>query len=101
MIFAPLAVEFPASLMHMLEMALSNGLAGSSQFWLFPFSGLQVQMSSCVPFLVLKPGSSRHLPETGLYSAPYWPAIAHSSLAPPLQLHSWILDPLAVPLLTM
>ena len=36
-----------------------------------------------------------------MYSSPSPPAISHSSLAPPLQVHSWIFAPLAVPLLTM
>jgi hypothetical protein len=52
MIFAPLAVELSLSAMHLPDTALSNGLAGGSQFWLSPV--LHVQMSSCLPLVVLE-----------------------------------------------
>src|SRR5512146_3248816 len=47
---------------------------------------------SCVPFAVLKFGSSRHLPEAGLTSAPF--VACHCWLLPPLQVHSSMRVPL-------
>src|ERR1039458_4497395 len=56
---------------------------GSCHCWLAP--PLQLYRMSCVPFAVLEPGSSRHLPEAGLTSCP--PLACHCWLAPPLQVH--------------
>src|SRR6202035_3140928 len=44
--------------------------------------------------VVLNPGSSRHLPETGFTSSPF--TASHCWFAPPLQVHSSIRAPLAV-----
>src|SRR6185437_4971765 len=57
---------------------------GTVHFWLD--APLQVHIWSCVPLVVLPLGSSRHLPEVGLTSAPFWDF--HCWLPPPLQLHS-------------
>src|SRR5882757_10998117 len=40
---------------------------------------------SCVPFAVLEPGSSRHIPECGFTISPL--DACHCWLAPPLQVH--------------
>src|SRR5882757_8787 len=47
---------------------------------------------SCVPFAVLEPGSSRHIPECGFTISPL--DAAHCWLAPPLQVHNSIRVPL-------
>src|SRR6266702_3621764 len=48
---------------------------------------------SCVPAAVLKPGSSRHMPEVGLTSS-LLPSAFHCWLAPPLQVHHSMSVPL-------
>src|SRR5580700_5568013 len=48
---------------------------------------------SCVPFVVLEPGSSRHIPECGFTISPL--DAAHCWLAPPLQVHNSMRVPLA------
>ena len=63
---------------------------GSCHRWLAP--PLQVYKMSWVPLVVLEAGSSRHLPEAGLTSAP--PLACHCWLAPPLQDHHSIRVPL-------
>src|ERR1022692_4182411 len=65
---------------------------GTDHCWLLP--PLQVQRSSWVPCVVLNPGSSRHLPETGFTSSPF--TASHCWLAPPLHVHSSMRAPLAV-----
>src|SRR5580700_8419032 len=85
--------------MHLPAMPDTTGLAGSVQAC--HGSSLQDQMSSCLPLVVLLYGSSMHLPETGLYSSPAAPTMYHCWLVAPVQLHSWSLDPLAVPRFTM
>src|ERR1039457_7054113 len=47
---------------------------------------------SCVPFVTLEPGSSRHLPEAGWTSVPL--VACHCWLLPPLQVHNSIRVPL-------
>src|SRR6516164_3794774 len=66
---------------------------GIAHCWFEP--PLQSQISSWVPFVVLKPGSSRHRPDTGFTSIPF--TGSHCWLAPPLQVHSSTRVPLAVP----
>jgi len=46
---------------------------------------------SCVPSVVLEPGSSRHIPEVGLTSSPL--SASHCWLAPPLHVHHSISVP--------
>src|ERR1700722_7561533 len=72
----------------------SGGAAGqgTDHCWLLP--PLQVHRSSWVPCVVVKFGSSRHLPETGFTSSPF--TASHCWLAPPLQVHSSIRALLAV-----
>src|SRR5258708_30390378 len=48
---------------------------------------------SCVPSVVLEPGSSRHMPEAGLTSS-LLPSAFHCWLAPPLHDHHSISVPL-------
>ena len=62
---------------------------GTAHFWLD--APLQLQIWSCVPLVVLPLGSSRHLPEAGLTSAPL--LAVHCWLVPPLQVHSSTLVP--------
>src|SRR2546421_10334803 len=69
------------------------GGQGIAHCWFEP--PLQSQISSCVPFVTLNPGSSRHRPDTGLTSIPF--TGSHCWLAPPLQVHSSTRVPLPVP----
>src|ERR1700722_7201049 len=59
---------------------------GRVHFWLAP--PLQVKRMSCVPLVVLEPGSSRHIPECGFTISPL--DAVHCWLAPPLQVHNSI-----------
>src|SRR5689334_5190856 len=52
-------------------------------------------MISCVPFAVLAPLASRHLPDCGFTSEPLDPAVQFWP-PEPLQVASWIAAPLAV-----
>src|SRR5258708_14979407 len=63
---------------------------GSVYFWLLP--PLQVKRMSCVPLVVLDPGSSRHIPECGFTISPL--EAVHCWLAPPLQAHNSMRVPL-------
>src|ERR1700734_1046064 len=65
---------------------------GTDHCWLLP--PLQVHRSSWVPCVVVNPGSSRHLPETGFTSSPF--TASHCWLPPPLQVHSSMRAPFAV-----
>src|SRR5579863_4030893 len=90
-----LIVSSPFSFLA-LYLVLLHG-AGGDHCWFDP--PLQVHRTSWVPLVVLKFGSSRHLPVAVFSSSP-WVAV-QTWLVPPLQVHHSISVPLAVPLPVM
>src|SRR6266545_3697899 len=64
---------------------------GRRHCWFDP--PLQAHRTSCVPLVVLRAGSSKHLPEAGLTNCPL--TACHCWLPPPLQGHHSMSVPLA------
>src|SRR5437016_5731958 len=83
-ILVPLAVPFPLSSRHLPGIPDTIGPAGSSHFWFAP--PWQDKIFSCLPFVVLLPGSVRHRWDRGLTSCPpVWSC--HRCAVLPLQVY--------------
>src|SRR6266487_3214926 len=97
-ILVPLAVPFPLSSRHLPGISDTIGPAGRSHFWFAP--PRQDRIFSCLPFVVLLPGSVRHRWDRGLTSCPpVWSC--HRCAVLPLQVYRSTSVPLLALLLPL